>query len=158
MAAKKRAPGKRYYTPAEANAALPLVGAIVRDIAELAKVIRDRHERLSLVRPGDRGVVPDAYQEELEHMQAEVERDQERMHEYETELKSLGVELKDYYTGLIDFPGWMDGREVYLCWRLGEPEVAHWHELEAGFAGRQKIPRTEGKFRKPEAGGVASES
>jgi hypothetical protein len=33
----------------------------------------------------------------------------------------------------------MDGREVYLCWRLGEPEVAHWHELNEGFAGRQKL-------------------
>ena len=39
------------------------------------------------------------------------------------ELRQLGVELKDYFTGLIDFPCWMDGREVYLCWRLGEPEV-----------------------------------
>ena len=61
------------------------------------------------------------------------------MHEYEHELQQLGVELKDYFTGLIDFPCWMDGREVYLCWRLGEPEVGHWHELDDGFAGRQKL-------------------
>jgi hypothetical protein len=61
------------------------------------------------------------------------------MEEYVRELKALGVELKDYFTGLIDFPSLMDGRPVYLCWRLGEPEVAHWHELEAGVAGRQKL-------------------
>ena len=61
------------------------------------------------------------------------------MHEYERELQQLGVELKDYFTGLIDFPCWMNGHEVYLCWRLGEPEVGHWHELDAGFAGRQKL-------------------
>ena len=55
---------------------------------------------------------------------------------------AAGIELKDYFTGLIDFPCRMDGREVYLCWRLGEPEVGHWHELDAGFAGRQKLLST----------------
>ena len=60
------------------------------------------------------------------------------MKDFVQELNALGVELKDYYTGLVDFPGWMNGHEVYLCWRLGEPEVAHWHELDAGFAGRQE--------------------
>jgi hypothetical protein len=68
-----------------------------------------------------------------------MERGQERMRDYEKELRQLGVELKDYFTGLVDFPCLMHGREVYLCWRLGESEVAHWHELEDGFAGRQKL-------------------
>jgi len=81
----------------------------------------------------------DAHREEVQLVQAEFERDQERMQEFEQELKNLGVELKDYYTGLIDFPCWMNNHEVYLCWRLGEPDVAHWHEIEAGFAGRQKL-------------------
>jgi hypothetical protein len=61
------------------------------------------------------------------------------MHEYEQELKKLHVELKDYFTGLIDFPCWMDEREVLLCWKLAEPEVSHWHELDSGFSGRQKL-------------------
>ena len=69
----------------------------------------------------------------------EFERGKEKMREYEQELKNLGVELKDYYIGLIDFPCWMDGREVNLCWKLGEPEVAHWHELDAGYSGRQRL-------------------
>jgi hypothetical protein len=42
----------------------------------------------------------------------------------------------------VDFPALLDGREVYLCWVVGEPEVAHWHELEAGFAGRRALGRT----------------
>ena len=49
----------------------------------------------------------------------------------------------DYDKGLIDFPSLHDGREVYLCWRLGEPQVAYWHELDAGFAGRQKLSAEE---------------
>jgi hypothetical protein len=131
--------GKKYFTVSEANATLPLVRAIVRDITTLARDLRDRHERLSRVGKAEGKAPSDAYQEELRIVQAEFERDQERMQEYEEELKKLGIELKDYFSGLIDFPAWMDGHEVYLCWRDGESEVAHWHELDAGFAGRQKL-------------------
>jgi hypothetical protein len=139
MAARKPIPGKKYFTVASANATLPLVRAVVHDITELARDLRERRERLARVRPPERGAMLEAYQEELQQAQAEFERDQERMLEFEQELKNLGIELKDYYTGLVDFPCWMEKREVYLCWRLGEPEVAHWHEVEAGFAGRQKL-------------------
>ena len=145
MAARKPVPGKKYFTVAEANAALPLIRAIVRDITELARDLRERHERLGRVRANDRFSLSDAHQEEIAQAQAEFERGQERMQEYERELRQLGVELKEYLTGLIDFPCWMNGREVYLCWRLGEPDVGHWHELEAGFAGRQKLLADAGK-------------
>jgi hypothetical protein len=137
MAAPKT--GKKFFTVAEANNALPLVRAIVRDITDLARELRDRHERLNRLRPGDRFRLSDAHEEELQQVQAELERGQERMDEYVRELGQIGVELKDYFTGLIDFPSLRNGRPVYLCWRLGEAEVAYWHELEAGFAGRQKL-------------------
>jgi hypothetical protein len=61
------------------------------------------------------------------------------MQQYEQELKDLGVELKDYFVGLVDFPSVMENREVYLCWRFDESDVAHWHEIDAGFSGRQPI-------------------
>ena len=54
-------------------------------------------------------------------------------------MRGLNVELKDYFSGLVDFPCWMDDHEVYLCWRLDESEVTHWHEIDAGFAGRQRL-------------------
>jgi hypothetical protein len=139
MAVKRARPKRKLYTVAEANATLPLIRAIVRDVAELANSLRERHERLTRVEPGERSQMGQAYREELEHVRKELERDQERMGEYEQELKKLGVELKDYYTGLIDFPSWMEGREVFLCWRLGEPDIGHWHELDAGFAGRREL-------------------
>ena len=57
-----------------------------------------------------------------------------------TEFHELGIELKDYSRGLIDFPSMRDGRIVLLCWQLGEAEqIEWWHEIEAGFAGRQPI-------------------
>ena len=49
------------------------------------------------------------------------------------------MEPKGAVEGLVDFPAEMDGRIVYLCWKLGEPEVLHWHDLESGFAGRQSL-------------------
>jgi hypothetical protein len=72
-------------------------------------------------------------------LERDQERDQERLQECAQELHHLGIELKDPFTGLVDFPSILDDHEVYLCWRLGEPEVAHWHELDAGFAGRRKL-------------------
>jgi hypothetical protein len=49
------------------------------------------------------------------------------------------VEIKDPYTGLVDFPCRQDNREVYLCWKLGEDKLDWWHEIDAGFAGRQPL-------------------
>ena len=56
------------------------------------------------------------------------------------QLEALGVQLKDYERGLIDFPAMRDGRVVLLCWQLGEGDrIEWWHDLEAGFAGRQPL-------------------
>src|SRR6516164_3923907 len=124
---ESRGKKKKYFTPAHANATLPLIRAIVRDVVELTRSLQERHDLLS-----ERHVIDQAHRESFE-------RDKDRMKEYCRELEDLGIELKDARAGLIDFPCWMDNREIYLCWRLGEPEVAFWHELDAGFAGRQRL-------------------
>src|SRR5207249_6700547 len=100
MAKVKRA-GKKYYSVAQANATLPLVRAIVRDITELARDLQERYERLARAQPPGNVRPAEVYQEELQQVQAEFERDRERLREFERELKSLGVELKDHHTGLI---------------------------------------------------------
>lgn len=57
-----------------------------------------------------------------------------------TDLHELGIELKDYTRGLIDFPSLRDERVVYLCWQIGDGDViGWWHETDAGFAGRQRL-------------------
>jgi hypothetical protein len=139
MAARKPKAEKKYYTIAEANATLPLVRAIVRDITILARDLRERQGRLARLQPQERGSILESHREELQQALDEFERDQERLVDYERELRKLGVELKDYLVGLIDFPCWMEDREVYLCWRFDESEVMYWHELQTGFAGRQRI-------------------
>jgi hypothetical protein len=55
------------------------------------------------------------------------------------EILGLGVEIKDFDQGLLDFPSERDGKIVYLCWRRGEESIEWWHDLDAGFAGRQRI-------------------
>jgi hypothetical protein len=144
MSTAKRArpkKAKKYYTVEQANAMLPLLRHILRDVTELAHDLRQRYERINHLQHNSGKLTP-AHQEEVQTMLADFERDQDKMHEFEDELRRLHVELKDYFTGLIDFRSMMDGREVYLCWRLGEPEVAHWHELDGGFSARKKLVPT----------------
>ncbi|HUE30319.1 MAG TPA: DUF2203 domain-containing protein [Verrucomicrobiae bacterium] len=56
------------------------------------------------------------------------------------EIEASGAHLKDVQLGLVDFPAELNGELVYLCWQFGEPEVAFWHRIEDGFAGRQPLP------------------
>ena len=71
---------------------------------------------------------------------------QDRLHDladeragFVEELSNLGVELKDPNIGLVDFPARLEDRVVYLCWRLGEESIDHWHELTSGFSGREPV-------------------
>ena len=129
----------RLFTIEQANATLPLVRAICTDLATLAREVMERRHRLALLTAG-RDLKPgDVYGEELAQVEADLEKDTQRLQGYIDELNDLGVEAKGVLDGLVDFPSLMDGRVVYLCWRLGEPEVLHWHELDAGFAGRQPL-------------------
>ena len=108
---------RRVYTIAEAKRTLPLVQRIVADIVDAAREI-DRQKDAE----GDAAQVLIA-----------------RLRKYTQELEALGIELKDPLTGLIDYY-WQRGDEtVYLCWKHGESEIAHWHDLESGFAGRRRL-------------------
>jgi hypothetical protein len=141
---------KKYFSVAEANAMLPLVRAIVDDIVSLKNDVDERRERLAKVRqaPGHRRD-DDTYAEEVQQIEDEIEKDIERLNEFADELRRLGVELKDANVGLVDFLTQIDGREVYLCWKLGEGEIAFWHELNAGVGGRQSLLEGSVRGEKP---------
>lgn len=55
------------------------------------------------------------------------------------EIHALGAEVKDPDTGLVDFPTTVGGEPAYLCWRLGEDEIAFWHGVDEGFTGRKAL-------------------
>lgn len=63
----------------------------------------------------------------------------DRLDELIHSIQDTGAVIKDINTGLLDFPAMKEGREVYLCWQHGEGEIAFWHEIDTGFAGRRSI-------------------
>src|SRR5262245_49024487 len=106
---------KRLFTLEEANAMLPLLRSILRDITELAHDLRRRHQKILALQSS--GANENAYQEEVDALVVEFDKDQEKLQDFVDELLGLGVELKDFFVGLVDFRCMMDGREVYLCWK-----------------------------------------
>lgn len=118
---------------------MPLVRAIVGDLSRLSHDVVERRQRVALLRSGRDPDNNDPYSEELAQIEDELEKQTRELQSYVDELRALGIEPKDGLNGIIDFPALMDGRRVYLCWQLGEPEVLYWHEIDGGFAGRQPL-------------------
>jgi hypothetical protein len=129
----------RVFTVAEANAMLPLVRAITRDLVRLSREVVERHQRVEHLKAGRNITSGDPYDEELAQIAEELTKDRERLHEYVQELRQLGVEPKSGADGIVDFPAMMDGELVFLCWKYGEREILYWHSLDGGFSARQPL-------------------
>jgi hypothetical protein len=127
---------ERIFTIEEANRTLPLVGRIVADLVREHKLWEDKVAEFELATVGSSPEHPDAIAELL---QSEAQRLARDIESYIAELNDLGVICKGMDTGLVDFRGQIDGRDVYYCWKLGEPSVMYWHEIDAGFVGRQPL-------------------
>lgn len=120
-------------TVAEVNQRLPLVRAIVRDIVTLSGDVAERRARLDdLRRSYPQSDCDSSYAEEVQQMERELARDQQRLEEFEGELQRVGGVLTCAESGTVDFATDMDGDRVWLCWRLGEPEVMFWHQYACG--------------------------
>ena len=124
---------QRVFTVETANSALVLVRKIVRDVvdryAELMRVRAECHELAAAITPTDR----------LEALRERIAQSVGTLNRLSGELREIGCELKDWADGLVDFPALRQGHKVWLCWRLDEAEITHWHEYDAGFAGRRPI-------------------
>ena len=129
----------RLFTVEEANATLPLVKAITLDLQRLAQDLLERQQRLDALGKGRKADQSDPYQDDVEQIQEDLETDSKQLETYVEELRELGAEPKGLAEGLVDFPAMIDGRIVYLCWKLGESEIRHWHEIDAGFSSRQPL-------------------
>lgn len=126
----------KFYTPEMANRSLPLVRRIVEDIVVQFARWQARVREFEMVSAANSVAAPDPRAVQLEREVATLAAELEH---FQGELAALGVEFKDYVQGLVDFPAQRDGRTVYLCWCLGEPAVEFWHEVDAGYAGRQPL-------------------
>lgn len=128
----------RYFTVAEANRTLPLVRRIVEDIVEGYAELRMYREVLAS-RAGENGDPKPASEAEAAVLESRIRQRLDQLAGYLAELEQIGCELKDFSLGLVDFRAKYQGRTVLLCWKRGEPAVEHWHEIHAGYAGRQPI-------------------
>ena len=144
---------KRTFTLAEANSLLPVLEPLLRAAMQTHQEMQKAQEELqqvghhvflsggSLLRISDLLAVKKRREEAAEKLRDAL-----------VEFESLGVQVKDLEMGLLDFPCKAKGEEeiISLCWKLGEPTIAYWHSLDAGFKGRKPIDeRISGSKPKP---------
>ena len=128
-------PEIKRFTVEQANATLPLVRRIVEDIVTQYRIWNEKLNEIDLVAASGRAADA-AIGERLAQEAQAIARDIEG---FRRELTALGIQMKDEATGLIDFPSRMGDRPILLCWRLGEPDVGFWHDVDAGYASRQPL-------------------
>ena len=121
-----------YFTLQEANEALIAIRPLMEEIQAIRREILARQPEVWPIveRSAGNGGSQAA---------SELIQEFERLDVLVHQVQETGALLKDINIGLLDFPAWRDGREVYLCWKYGEVDIAFWHEIEAGYAGRQPI-------------------
>jgi hypothetical protein len=122
---------ERHFTRAEASALLPRLTAMLDRLREAKDELTDQeaHEALADAAPtnggGEDGRKVGIAFLEVRRLLETIERS--------------GIVLRDIDRGLVDFPALLDGREVYMCWELGEEDVAYWHDMDAGYGGREPL-------------------
>ena len=122
---------ERHFSRSEANALLPQLKPLLQQLQAARDELTDEeaHEALSEAAPGNGGgeegrQVGVAFLEVRRLLEA---------------LSESGIVLRDIDRGLVDFPAIVEGREVYLCWELGEDEVSFWHDISSGYRGREPL-------------------
>jgi len=118
---------RRYFTIEEANRALVYLRRVIDDLQAAYRQV------VALRRRIERGGSQTADAERA------YEGAMDQLSDLVDEVHAVGVELKDFERGMIDFPSWRDGREVLLCWEAGETAVTHWHEVDGGVSERQPV-------------------
>lgn len=120
----------QFYDIDEANARIP-------EVRELLTLLLDQREEL--IRLRDRSRETDVDDEEQRTIHLRMQGIIDQMQAAVARIDAWSITLRDIKTGLIDFPALVNGRQICLCWRLGEDEVEWWHELADGFAGRRHL-------------------
>jgi hypothetical protein len=132
----------RFWTVAEANARLPTLRtslARLRSSAARVQAVMEERERLAAFWGDELRSVDQIDRPLLDRLESELETVHAKLEEEVGALRNEGIEVKDLGSGLVDFYGVVDQEVVFLCWRLGESEVGHYHRLDGGFRTRQPL-------------------
>jgi len=130
-------PEFKLFTLDEAERTLPLLQRIVQDLTGEYPAWRAAVARFEMLTGGARADWGETG--ELLAARESIAAHAERINRYLQELELVGCVFKGFEAGLVDFYSLRDDRPVFLCWRLGEERITHWHEIDSGFAGRQPI-------------------
>jgi hypothetical protein len=128
------------FTLDEAQSLLPLLESLLKRAIESKRDAQQVEERLGEL--GRRIYLAGGMRidvAEVGKQRTEMEGHLQRVRESISEIDSIGVQVKDMDSGLLDFPCKVDDQVVLLCWRMGESTIEHWHTIEDGFAGRQPV-------------------
>jgi hypothetical protein len=122
---------QHHYTRAEARDLIPLVEKWLDGLISLRAAMNRQDEQMTdlLALGQDLGGPP--VQEWLTTLVA--------VKQILREFQTREIQIKDLERGLVDFPAMHDGREVFLCWERGEDDIEFWHELDSGYAGRERL-------------------
>jgi hypothetical protein len=123
---------QHYFTLEEANAALEVLRPLIRDILAL-------RDKILEIQPEAWPAIERSAGNGGNATLSRIAQDFGKLDDLVHKVLATGVQVKDINTGLLDFPALRQGHEVYLCWKFGEDQIAYWHEIEAGFAGRRPI-------------------
>ncbi|HEY5730074.1 MAG TPA: DUF2203 domain-containing protein [Anaerolineales bacterium] len=122
----------QFFTLNEANKALQIIRPIMDDVQTIRqKILANQPDAWPAIEKsaGNGG----------NKTMSRLVEDFERLDALIHKVLGTGAQIKDINIGLLDFSAIRDGREVYLCWKYGEDDIAFWHEIDAGYAGRQPI-------------------
>ena len=129
----------RYYTIDEANTALPEVERILAALRDQRAELITLRDRVVAASPADDATPTDDAVEQIRLLRLGMQGLIDQMQAGVARLVELDITLRDISTGLIDYPALVSGRPIWLCWRLGEDDVAHWHAHDEGFDSRRPL-------------------
>ncbi len=134
---------KKLFTVEQANRTLPLVRMIARDLSSKSREVKERRQRLSRLSAGrnkSHSTSDEFYNDELEQIVSQLERDELALETLKSELLSLGALPDPVRDDVVHFPSVMRGDVVHLCWKIGEPELAFWTKVGGRYDERQPLP------------------
>ena len=129
----------RFYAIDEANAALPEAARILIALHDQREELISRRDKVVELSPDDDTTLPAGVREQVRLLRLSMQGLIDQMQAGVARLVELDIMLRDISTGLIDFPALVSGRPIWLCWRLGEDDVAHWHSHDEGFDARRPL-------------------
>ncbi|MCX8090434.1 MAG: DUF2203 domain-containing protein [Verrucomicrobiae bacterium] len=121
----------KHYTVEEARALLPQVRTWLERLQQLREEVERAERKLASLTGAGQDVGGELVHRWVRGLVA--------AHETFREFRQREIQIKDLDRGLVDFPSLRDGREVFLCWEQGEPDIEFWHDLDAGYAGREPL-------------------